>query len=81
MIKIRLSRGGRKNCPVFTIVAAGSRSPATGKFIERLGQYNPREADVLKGVNKERIAYWVSEGAEVSDTVNSLFKKHKIDIK
>ncbi|HLE12557.1 MAG: 30S ribosomal protein S16 [Bdellovibrionales bacterium RIFOXYD12_FULL_39_22] len=81
MVKIRLSRGGRKNSPIFTIVATSSRNSATGKFIERLGKYDPRSENILANIKTDRIAYWLGTGAELSDSVSSLFKKHKIDIK
>jgi small subunit ribosomal protein S16 len=83
MIKIRMSRGGRKRAPIYTIVATDSRSPRDGRFLEKLGQYNPNAKDenVLTGVKTESIAKWLNDGAQLSDTVKSLFKKHNITIK
>lgn len=78
MIKIRLARGGRKKRPVFTIVAADARSPRDGRFMEKLGQYDPRSEEVLKNVKTEAITAWVNKGAQLTDTVSSLFKKHNI---
>ncbi len=78
MIKIRLARGGRKKKPVYTIVAADARSPRDGRFLEKLGQYDPNSTDVLKNVKTEAVAAWVAKGAQLTDTVNSLFKKHNV---
>lgn len=76
MVKIRLARGGRKNRPVYTIVAADSRSPRDGKFLERLGQYDPLAKDkVLNSINKEGISKWLSQGAQISTTVQTLLKR------
>lgn len=80
MIKIRMSRGGRKAKPVYTIVAADARSPRDGKFLARLGQYNPNSESPLTDVKTEEIAKFVKNGAQLSDTVNSLFKKHNIKL-
>jgi small subunit ribosomal protein S16 len=82
MITIRMSRGGRKNAPVYTIVAQDSRKATDGTTLERLGQYNPCSADaeIMKQIKVESIAKWVKNGAIMSDTVKSLLKKHKIQI-
>jgi len=78
MVKIRMARGGRKNRPVYTIVATDSRSPRDGQFLEKLGQYDPKAKETLKTVNVEAIKSWISKGAQVSDTVRSLLKNNKI---
>ncbi len=78
MVVIRLSRGGRVHRPVYEIVAADSRSPRNGKFLERLGQYDPHAEEVLKGVKVEAISAWTKKGAKLSDTVRSLLKRNKI---
>ena len=80
MVKIRLARGGRTHMPVYTIVAANSREPRDGKFLEKLGQYNPHNETVLSDVKVEEIKVWISKGAQLSDTVNSLFKKNGIKL-
>lgn len=80
MVKIRLSRGGRTHKPVYTIVAANSRNARDGKFLERLGQYDPNSAEVLKDVKVENIKTWVEKGAQISDTVRSLFKKNGVKL-
>lgn len=78
MVKIRMARGGRKNRPVYTIVATDSRSPRDGQFLEKLGQYDPKAKETLKSINVEGIKTWISKGAQVSDTVRSLLKNNKI---
>ncbi|MDH5581508.1 MAG: 30S ribosomal protein S16 [Bdellovibrionales bacterium] len=80
MVKIRLARGGRVHAPIYTIVAADSRSPRDGRNLERLGQYNPNAKDVLIGVKVEKIQKYVQNGALLSDTVRTLLKKNKIQI-
>lgn len=83
MIKIRLSRGGKPNKPVYTIVATDSRNARNGEKLEKLGQYNPNPVDgqYLKDIKTDSISTWVKKGAILSDTVRTLFKKHKIEIK
>ncbi len=78
MVKIRLQRGGRTHRPVYTIVATNSRTPRNGRFLEKLGQYDPSSTEVLKDVKVEAVKAWLDKGAKLSDTVNSLFKKHGI---
>jgi small subunit ribosomal protein S16 len=58
MVKIRLQRGGRTHRPVYTIVAANSRAARNGKFLEKLGQYDPNAAEVLNSVNVDGIKAW-----------------------
>ena len=81
MVRIRLRRVGRKNAPVYRIVVAESDSPRDGRFIEVIGQYSPREAATDDG-GKGRLAlltdranYWLSVGAQPSDTVRSLLRR------
>ena len=72
MIKIRLSRGGRKGIPYYRILATNSTSPRDSKFLEKLGTYNPLlEISDAKRVtiNKERVEYWLSVGAKPSEKV------------
>ncbi|MBD64262.1 MAG: 30S ribosomal protein S16 [Halobacteriovoraceae bacterium] len=78
MVKIRLQRGGRTHRPIYTIVAANSRDARNGKFLEKLGQYDPKGEENLKDINTEGIRAWVDKGALLSDTVNSLLKKHGV---
>ena len=80
MVKIRLARGGRTHRPVYTIVAANSRSARNGRYLEKLGQYDPHATEVLKDVKAEAVAAWLKKGAQMSDTVKSLFKKNGIKL-
>lgn len=70
-----MKRIGAKNNPVFRIVVADGRSPRDGKFIEEIGTYNPQQKDQNVKLNLDRIKYWVSKGAQPSDTVASFIKK------
>lgn len=81
MVKIRLQRGGRTHRPVYTIVAANSRAARDGKFLEKLGQYDPNATEVLKDIKLEEIKAWVGKGAQLTDTVKSLFKKQGVKLK
>lgn len=80
MIKIRMARGGRTHKPVYTIVATDSKTPRDGRFLEKLGQYDPSSTEVLKDVKVESVKNWINKGAKMSDTVRSLFKKHNIQL-
>ena len=74
-VKIRMKRVGAKNTPVFRIVVADSRSPRDGKFIEEIGTYQPLQKGDNFKLDLERAKYWVSKGAQPSDTVASFLKK------
>ncbi|MFA9440337.1 30S ribosomal protein S16 [Uliginosibacterium sp. sgz301328] len=78
MVVIRLARGGAKKRPFFNIVAADSRNRRDGRFIERVGYYNPvaAESEVGLSINAERLAYWKQNGAQLSPTVERLVKQH-----
>lgn len=80
MVKIRLQRGGRTHSPVYTIVAANSRAARNGKFLEKLGQYDPSSKEILKDVKVEAVQAWIGKGAQLSDTVRSLFRKHGVKL-
>jgi len=77
MVVIRLARSGAKNRPFFNIVATDSRNRRDGRFIERVGYYNPVASGNEKGlvVNAERLAYWKQNGAQLSPTVERLVKQ------
>ncbi len=77
MVVIRLARGGAKKRPFFNLVVADSRFPRDGRFIERVGFYNPKapEGRERLRINRERLAYWKSQGAQLSDTVIRLVKQ------
>lgn len=78
MLTVRLSRGGRKNDPVYTIVVTDSRKSRDGGFLEKLGQYNPHDTTTLKNVKVDRLKELVAKGATLSDTVRTLLKTQKI---
>ncbi|OPZ77185.1 MAG: 30S ribosomal protein S16 [Alphaproteobacteria bacterium ADurb.Bin438] len=74
-VKIRLARGGSKKRPFHKIVAADSRAPRDGKYIEKLGTYNPllpKEHELHLSINSERVQYWLGVGAEATDRVAKL---------
>ncbi|MCF6258125.1 MAG: 30S ribosomal protein S16 [Gammaproteobacteria bacterium] len=79
MVTIRMSRGGAKKRPFYHIVVTDSRNKRDGRFIERLGFFNPRAtgAEEVLRLDAERIAHWVSQGAQMSDRVASLLKQQK----
>ena len=74
-VKIRMKRVGTKNMPAFRIVVADSRSPRDGKFIEEIGTYNPLKKGENFSLKLDRAQYWLSKGAQPSDTVASFIKK------
>ena len=79
MVVIRLARGGSKKRPFFNIVAADSRNRRDGRFLERVGFYNPvasGNAESLR-VAFDRVEYWVNNGAQVSETVGRLLRQAK----
>ena len=79
MVVIRLARGGSKKRPFYHLVVANSRNARDGRFIERVGFFNPiaRGGEVRLNVNAERIEHWVGQGAQVSDRVKTLLKEHR----
>jgi len=74
-VKIRLKRMGTIKKPFFRIVAADIRSPRDGRFIEILGTYDPKKAEENVTMDKDRVLYWMKQGAKPSETVRSLIKK------
>jgi small subunit ribosomal protein S16 len=76
-VAIRLRREGALNRPYFKVVVADKRSPRDGKFIEIVGTYDPKKHGMNSTLKLERIEYWISKGAQPSDTVRSLIKKNK----
>jgi small subunit ribosomal protein S16 len=83
MVTIRLSRGGSKKKPFYQMLVTDSRKPRDGRYIERVGYYNPRArgGEIPLSVNKERIDYWVGQGAQPSGKVISLLKLHQQESK
>ena len=77
-VSIRLRREGATNRPYYKIVVADSRSPRDGKFIEIIGTYDPNQTGQNSSFNVERAEYWISKGAQPSDTVRSLIKNRKL---
>ncbi len=82
-VKIRLAKRGRKKAPLYDIVVADARSPRDGKFIEKLGQYNPQSTPAGITLKDDRALYWLMVGAEPTDTTRKIlsvkgimFKKH-----
>ena len=77
MVVIRLARGGAKKRPFYNVVVADSRNRRDGRFIERVGFYNPVAAASEEGlrISQERVAYWTEHGAKLSDTVAMLVKR------
>jgi small subunit ribosomal protein S16 len=73
-VKLRLTRVGSKKNPVYRIVAADSRSPRDGKFLEIVGRYNPQAEPSLIELKEDRIKDWLSKGAQPSATVQRLLK-------
>jgi small subunit ribosomal protein S16 len=76
-VSIRLRREGAKNRPYYKVVVADKRSPREGKFIEIIGAYDPKKAGHNSTLNIDRVEYWISKGAQPSDTVRSLIKQNK----
>lgn len=74
-VRIRLKRAGAKNAPAYRIVVTDSRSPRDGRFIEEIGAYKPVETGTDYTINLERAQYWISKGAQPSETVASFIKK------
>jgi len=77
MVTIRLARGGAKKRPFYSIVVTDSRNARDGRFIERVGFFNPvaRGQEERLRLNMERLAYWVSNGAQASERVAQLVKE------
>jgi small subunit ribosomal protein S16 len=81
MLKIRLQRIGRKNDPSFRVVLTDSKnSTKSGRFLELLGTYNPKVADKKNRTNfiYDRIKYWLSQGAKLSDTMHNFLVQDKV---
>lgn len=82
MVRLRLKRMGRRNRPFYRLAAMDSRSPRDSRVIEELGFYDPlaRDPDQQVRLNRERIQYWLSVGAQPTDTARSLIRRAGIDI-
>lgn len=77
MVTIRLARGGSKKSPFYQIVVTDSRSARNGRFIEKIGFFNPmaRGQETRLELNKDRVDHWVDQGAQASVRVNTLIKE------
>jgi small subunit ribosomal protein S16 len=73
-VKIRLQRHGRRKAPFYHIVIADARSPRDGRFIEKIGTYNPLTVPATIEINRERALYWYMVGAQPTDTVNAILR-------
>lgn len=82
MVVIRLARGGSKKRPFYNVVAADSRNRRDGRFIERVGFYNPVAAEGQEGLRiaLDRVQHWVSNGAQLSGTVDRLVKEYSAKV-
>lgn len=80
-VKLRLRRMGKKKQPIYKVVAADSRSPRDGKFIEAIGLYNPKTEPATVEIKEDRALYWLKVGAQPTDTVKNLFTHQGIMLK
>lgn len=78
MVKLRLTRMGAKKQPSYRIVAADSRAPRDGRFIEIVGFYNPRNNPAEIKIDEEKVMFWLNNGAQPTDTVRSLLSKQGV---
>jgi small subunit ribosomal protein S16 len=76
MVVIRLRRAGSKKRPFFRVVVTDARAARDSSFVEILGHYNPRSKPALVRVDKERVEYWLGKGAQASDSVRTLIRRH-----
>lgn len=76
MVKIRLRRMGAKKAPFYRVVVADSRYPRDGRFIEEVGTYDPMTNPATVKLDKEKIAKWIANGAQPTDTVKSLIDNY-----
>ena len=74
-VKLRLKRMGSKQKPFYRIVAADSRSPRDGRFIETVGTYNPIKSENNLTIDEEKALYWLNNGAQPTDTVKNILSK------
>ena len=81
MVVIRMARGGAKNRPFYNIVVADSRMPRDGRFIERIGFYNPKASgsEPKYRIALDRVVHWVGKGAQPSDAVRKIIKRGKAE--
>ncbi len=80
-VKLRLRRMGKKKQPIYKVVAADTRSPRDGKFLEAVGIYNPLTNPHTVDLKEDRVHYWLDNGAQPTDTVKSLLRQKGITLK
>lgn len=78
MVKIRLRRMGAKKAPFYRVVVADSRYPRDGRFIEEIGYYNPMVEPADVKVDSDKAKKWIANGAQMTDTVKTLFNKYNV---
>lgn len=78
MVKLRLTRMGAKNAPFYRIVATDSRKARDGQYIDQIGYYDPTKEPAVVKIDIEKAKDWIAKGAQPTDTVRSLLKKHGI---
>ena len=76
MLAIRMRKMGSKKRPFFRVVVTDSRAARDSSFVEIVGHYNPRTKPAKVEIDRERINHWVGQGAQLSDTVRTLLKRH-----
>lgn len=81
MVKIRLARRGRKKLAVYDVVVADARAPRDGRFIEKLGTYNPLTVPAKVELNNDRAFHWLMQGAQPSDTVKAMLSYRGVMLK
>lgn len=74
-VKIRLARGGAKKKPFYQVVVADERSPRDGRFIENLGQYDPKQDPPMVNIQEDRTLEWLKKGAQPTETVRQLLRQ------
>ncbi len=77
-VKIRLARGGAKKKPFYQVVVADERCPRDGRFIENLGQYDPRQDPPAVTLNEDKTLEWLKQGAQPTETVRQILRKQGI---
>ncbi len=75
MVKLRLQRFGTKKKPFYRIVAADSKKPRDGRFLEIVGVYDPTKEPAYVNIDNEKVMHWLKNGAQPTDTVKSIFSK------
>ena len=80
MVKIRLRRDGAKKTPYYTVVVADSRYPADGRFIEKVGTYNPMVEPADIKIDVEKVQEWIKKGAKPTETALAVIKKAGVEV-